>query len=101
MVTSIDIGAADEVPDVWAIITPEDAADLVFVDYEPLDVVGDMEEALEARPIHPEFELNTRGSQRCRRRPRGADVQIPVTPEQIWRILLSGEWRVVFDRHTG
>jgi hypothetical protein len=34
-------------------------------------VVGDMEEALEARPIHPEFELNTRGGQRCRRRPRG------------------------------
>jgi carbon-monoxide dehydrogenase large subunit len=30
-----------------------DAADLVFVDYEPLDVVGDVEEALAAPPIHP------------------------------------------------
>ena len=29
-----------------------DAADLVFVDYEPLEVVGDVEEALEAPPIH-------------------------------------------------
>ncbi|MGH3649713.1 MAG: xanthine dehydrogenase family protein molybdopterin-binding subunit, partial [Acidimicrobiia bacterium] len=29
-----------------------DAADLVFVDYEPLDVVGDVEQALEAPPIH-------------------------------------------------
>ncbi|HUG07832.1 MAG TPA: xanthine dehydrogenase family protein molybdopterin-binding subunit [Acidimicrobiia bacterium] len=29
-----------------------DAADLVFVDYEPLDVVGDVEEALEAPAIH-------------------------------------------------
>ncbi len=29
-----------------------DAADLVFVDYEPLDVVGDVEEAIEAPPIH-------------------------------------------------
>ena len=36
----------------------KDAADLVFVDYEPLDVVGDMEEAIEAPPIHPEFESN-------------------------------------------
>ncbi|HZD23562.1 MAG TPA: xanthine dehydrogenase family protein molybdopterin-binding subunit [Acidimicrobiia bacterium] len=29
-----------------------DGADLVFVDYEPLDVVGDMEEAVDAPPIH-------------------------------------------------
>ena len=29
-----------------------DAADLVFVDYDPLDVVGDVEEAIEAPPIH-------------------------------------------------
>jgi carbon-monoxide dehydrogenase large subunit len=29
-----------------------DAADLVFVDYEPLDVVGDVEQAVEAPPIH-------------------------------------------------
>ena len=29
-----------------------DAADLVFVDYEPLDVVGDVEDALDAPPIH-------------------------------------------------
>jgi carbon-monoxide dehydrogenase large subunit len=32
-----------------------DAADLVFVDYEPLDVVGDVEEALAAPPIHPDL----------------------------------------------
>ena len=98
-VTGIDISAAEEAPGVWAIITPEevadvsmsptprpdrnvprryplvqgralmpgdpvvavvadsaatarDAADLVFVDYEPLDVVGDVEEALEASAIH-------------------------------------------------
>jgi carbon-monoxide dehydrogenase large subunit len=30
-----------------------DAADLVFVDYEVLDVIGDVDEALEAPPIHP------------------------------------------------
>jgi len=30
-----------------------DAADLVFVDYEPLDVVGDVEEAVEAPAIQP------------------------------------------------
>ncbi|HEX6220837.1 MAG TPA: xanthine dehydrogenase family protein molybdopterin-binding subunit [Acidimicrobiia bacterium] len=29
-----------------------DAADLIFVDYEPLDVVGDVEEAIDASPIH-------------------------------------------------
>lgn len=29
-----------------------DAADLVFVDYEPLAVVGDVEEAIHAAPIH-------------------------------------------------
>lgn len=29
-----------------------DAAELVFVDYEPLDVVGDVEEAIDAPPIH-------------------------------------------------
>ena len=29
-----------------------DAADLVFVDYEPLDIVGDVEEAIDAPPIH-------------------------------------------------
>jgi carbon-monoxide dehydrogenase large subunit len=32
VVTSIDIEGADEVPGVWAIITPEDAAGLIFVD---------------------------------------------------------------------
>ena len=35
-----------------------DAADLVFVDYEPLDVVGDVEEAMEAPPIHSDLESN-------------------------------------------
>ncbi|MEX1038739.1 MAG: xanthine dehydrogenase family protein molybdopterin-binding subunit [Acidimicrobiia bacterium] len=35
-----------------------DAADLVFVDYEMLDVVGDVEEAIEAAPIHDGFESN-------------------------------------------
>ena len=35
-----------------------DAADLVFVDYEPIDVVGDVEEALDAPPIHDGFESN-------------------------------------------
>ena len=99
-ITGIDTSAAEEAPGVWAIITPDDvadvampptprpdrgvprrfplvqgralmpgdpvaavvadtaanardAADLVFVDYEPLDVVGDVEEAIEAPPIHP------------------------------------------------
>ncbi len=33
--------------------------------------------------------LNTRGGQRCRRPLGGADVQTPVTSEQIWRILHS------------
>ncbi|HJQ77346.1 MAG TPA: xanthine dehydrogenase family protein molybdopterin-binding subunit [Acidimicrobiia bacterium] len=32
-----------------------DAADLVFVDYEPLAVVGDVEQALEAPPLHPDL----------------------------------------------
>lgn len=32
-----------------------DAADLIFVDYEPLDVVGDVEEAMEAPPIQPDL----------------------------------------------
>jgi len=35
-----------------------DAADLVFVDYEPIDPVGDPEQAVEAPPIHPGFESN-------------------------------------------
>lgn len=35
-----------------------DAADLVFVDYEPLDVVGDVEAAMTARPIHEGMESN-------------------------------------------
>ncbi len=30
----------------------KDAADLVFVDYDPLDIVGDPRQALEAPPIH-------------------------------------------------
>jgi carbon-monoxide dehydrogenase large subunit len=30
-----------------------DAADLVFVDYEPFEVVGDVEEAIEAPALHP------------------------------------------------
>lgn len=55
VVTSIDIEAVDEVP---LCLGDHHAADLVFVDYEPLDVIGDMEEALEAPPIHPEFESN-------------------------------------------
>ncbi|HWB90171.1 MAG TPA: xanthine dehydrogenase family protein molybdopterin-binding subunit [Acidimicrobiia bacterium] len=101
-VTGIDISSAADSPGVWAVITPEDvaevampptprpdrnvprrfplvqgrvlmpgdpvvavvaetpsaardAADLVFVDYEPLDVVGDVEEALAAPPIHPDL----------------------------------------------
>jgi carbon-monoxide dehydrogenase large subunit len=32
-----------------------DAADMVFVDYEPLEVVGDVEEAMGAPPIHPDL----------------------------------------------
>lgn len=32
-----------------------DAADLVFVDYEPLAVVGDVEQALDATPLHPDL----------------------------------------------
>jgi carbon-monoxide dehydrogenase large subunit len=99
LITDIDISAARNVRGVWAILTPEDvadvvmpptprpernvprryplvqgkalmpgdpvvaivaespaiardAADLVFVDYEPLDVVGDVEQALQAPPIH-------------------------------------------------
>lgn len=98
-ITGIDTSAAESAPGVWAVITPEDvadmvmpptprpdrniprrfplvqgralmpgdpvaavvaetaaaardAADLVFVDYDPLDVVGDVEEAIEAPPIH-------------------------------------------------
>ncbi len=35
-----------------------DAADLVFVDYDMLDVVGDVEEAIGAPPIHDGFESN-------------------------------------------
>jgi carbon-monoxide dehydrogenase large subunit len=35
-----------------------DAADLVFVDYETLDVVGDVEQAIDAPPIHDGFESN-------------------------------------------
>ena len=35
-----------------------DAADLIFVDYDMLDVVGDVEEAIEAPPIHDGFESN-------------------------------------------
>jgi carbon-monoxide dehydrogenase large subunit len=35
-----------------------DAADLVFVDYEPLDVVGDVDAALEAPPMHPGQDSN-------------------------------------------
>ena len=101
-ITGIDTSAAEDAPGVWAIITPDevadvampptprpdrnvprrfplvqgralmpgdpvvavvaesaaaarDAADLVFVDYEPLDVVGDVEEALHAPPIHREM----------------------------------------------
>ena len=99
LITDIDISAARDVRGVWAILTPEDvadvvmpptprpernvprryplvqgkvlmpgdpvvaivaespaiardAADLVFVDYEPLDVVGDVDQALQAPPIH-------------------------------------------------
>jgi carbon-monoxide dehydrogenase large subunit len=105
-ITEIDVSAAEESPGVWAVITPEDvadvvmpptprpdrnvprryplvqgralmpgdpvvaviaetaaqardAADLVFVDYEVLDVVGDVEVALEAPPIHPDLASGT------------------------------------------
>lgn len=98
-ITGIDISAAKEAPGVWAVITPDevadvampptprpdrnvprrfplvqgralmpgdpvvaviaesaaaarDAADLVFLDYEPLDAVGDVVEAIDAPPIH-------------------------------------------------
>lgn len=101
-ITSIDTSAIEEIPGVWAVITPEDvsdvsmpptprpdrnvprryplvqgralmpgdpvaavvaesaalardAADLVFVDYEPLDVVGDVDQAIGAPPIHPDL----------------------------------------------
>ena len=35
-----------------------DAADLVFVDYDLLPIVGDPEQALDAAPIHPELGTN-------------------------------------------
>ncbi|MGH8875601.1 MAG: xanthine dehydrogenase family protein molybdopterin-binding subunit, partial [Acidimicrobiia bacterium] len=35
-----------------------DAADLVMVDYDPLPVVGDVEEAIDAPPLHEEFGTN-------------------------------------------
>lgn len=104
-VTAIDVEAASLAPGVWAIITPDDvaevrmpprpnpdrsvprryplvqgralmpgdpvvavvadtaalardAADLVFVDYDPLDIVGDVEEAINAPPIHGGFDSN-------------------------------------------
>lgn len=102
-ITEIDASAAKELPGVWAVITPDqvadvvmppaprpernvprryplvqgralmpgdpvvavvadsaavarDAADLVFVDYEPLDAVGDVATAMEAPAIHPDLE---------------------------------------------
>ena len=105
-ITGIDTSAIEEVPGVWAVITPEqvadvsmsprprpdrnvprryplvqgralmpgdpvaavvaetaalarDAADLVFVDYEPLDVVGDVDQAIDAPPIHPDLGSGT------------------------------------------
>lgn len=105
-ITDIDLEAAREMPGVWAVITPDDvadvsmpptprpdrnvprrfplvqgralmpgdpvvavvaesasiardAADLVFVDYEPLDVVGDVDEAMEAPPLHPDLGSGT------------------------------------------
>jgi aerobic carbon-monoxide dehydrogenase large subunit len=36
-----------------------DAADLVFVDYEPLDAVGDLDEAIDAPPIHEGLDSGT------------------------------------------
>ena len=105
-ITAIDVEAAEELPGVWAVITPEavadvvmpptprpdrnvprrfplvqgkalmpgdpvaavvaesaavarDAADLVFVDYEPLELVGDVEQALVAPPIHEGLDSDT------------------------------------------
>ena len=104
-IIDIDAEAASQLPGVWAVITPDnvaevrmaprpnpergvprryplvqgralmpgdpvaaivadsaatarDAADLVFVDYEPLDVVGDVEDAMDAPPIHADFDSN-------------------------------------------
>lgn len=101
-IIEIDTSAAGEAPGVWAVLTPDDvadvamapsprpdrnvprrfplvqgralmpgdpivavvaetaaaakdAADLVFVDYEPIDIVGDPEDAIDAPPIHGEF----------------------------------------------
>jgi aerobic carbon-monoxide dehydrogenase large subunit len=98
-ISEIDVSGAEDTSGVWAVITPEDvanvrmpptprpdrnvprrfplvqgrvlmpgdpvvavvadsaaaardAADLVFVDYEPLGAVGDLDEAIEAPPIH-------------------------------------------------
>lgn len=105
-ITEIDVSAAREHPACWAVITPDDVAevsmpptprpdrnvprryplvqgtalmpgdpvvavvaesaalardiaDLVFVDYEPLDVVGDVEQAIDAPPIHQGLGSNT------------------------------------------
>ena len=105
-ITAIDVEAAKELPGVWAVIAPEDvadvvmpptprpdrnvprrfplvqgkalmpgdpvaavvaesaavardAADLVFVDYEPLELVGDVEQALVAPPIHEGLDSDT------------------------------------------
>lgn len=101
-IAGIDASAIEDLPGVWAVITPDDvadvrmppsprpdrnvprryplvqgralmpgdpvvavvaetpalardAADLVFVDYEPLEVVGDVEQAIEASPLHPDL----------------------------------------------
>ncbi len=101
-ITGIDTSEVDDMPGVWAVIRPDDvadvrmpptprpdrnvprrfplvqgralmpgdpvvavvaetpvlardAADLIFVDYEPLDIVGDVEMAMEAPPIHPDM----------------------------------------------
>jgi carbon-monoxide dehydrogenase large subunit len=105
-ITDIDVSAAKDSPGVWAVVTPDDvadvampptprpdrnvprrfplvqgralmpgdpvaavvaesaaaardAADLIFVDYEPLDVVGDVEEAIDAPPIHRDLNSET------------------------------------------
>ncbi len=105
-ITGIDISAITDAPGVWAVITPDDvadvvmppnprpdrnvprryplvqgralmpgdpvvaivadtavvardAADLVFVEYEPLDVVGDVESALQYPPIHEHLASGT------------------------------------------
>jgi carbon-monoxide dehydrogenase large subunit len=105
-ILSIDTSAAEELQGVWAVIVPDDvadvtmppaprpernvprryplvqgralmpgdpvvavvadtpavardAADLVFVDYEPLDVVGDVESAIDAPPIHSDLDSST------------------------------------------